>query len=247
MMFITNIIIISCTTTSIYTNKNTPDCLYKSAQKKLHSNNYKDAIQDLKKLKNLYLFEPYPQKIYLYLIYAHYKSNDLQSSNDTIQYFLQKYPHHEHLDYVLYMHGLINMTLDKNNKIPIKYININWLNRNPTYAETAFHSFIKLIHHYPHSPYFLDAYKRLIFLKNRIAEHELSIIKLYDKKNAYISVITRSEKMLHYFPNTHATHQALLYMYQAYQNIHLYDQADKVMKIISANPNIKISHLNKNH
>lgn len=235
MILIINVIIVSCTTTNTSMEKNSPIYLYKSVHNKLHNNNYKEAIHDLINLKNLYLFDPCPQKIHLYLIYAYYKSNNLKSSNDTIQYFLQKYPNYKHLDYVLYMHGLVNMTLDHRNKTPIKYINLNWTNRNPIYANIAFSSFSKLICDYPHSSYLLDAYKRLIFLKNRIAEYELSIIKFYDRRNVYISVITRSEKMLRCFPNTQATYESLFYMQKAYQNMHLYDQADKIMKIISSN------------
>lgn len=236
ILIINSIIISSCTTTSIRTINHSTEYLYKSVNKKLHNKNYKEAIQDLINLKKLYLSDPYPQKIYLYLIYAYYKSNDLKSSNETIQNFLQLYPDYKYSDYVLYMHGLVNMTLDKKNTTLTKYLNINWFERNPTYANIAFRSFKKLIHKYPYSPYSLDAYKRLIFLKNRIAEYEFSIIKFYDKKNAYISVITRSEKMLRYFPDTQATRKTLFYMHKAYQKIHLYKQADKIMKIISFNP-----------
>lgn len=235
IILIINIIVTSCTTTSINTANNSSSYLYKSAQNKLNKNNYKGAIQDLIHLQHLYLFEPYPQQIHLFLIYAYYKINDLKSSNETIQCFLKLYPNHKNLDYVLYMHGLVNMTLDTNNTIPIKYLNINWVDHNPKYANIAFQSFLNLIHNYPNSIYSLDAYKRLIFLKNRIAEYELSIIKFYNTKNAYISVITRTEKMLRYFPDTQATYKALHYMYRAYQNIHLYDQANKIMKIITSN------------
>lgn len=235
IMLIINIIIVSCTTTSIHTTQNPTTYLYKSVQKKLYNNNYKEAIQDLINLKNLYLFDPCPQHIHLYLIYTYYKLNDLKSSNEIIQYFLQLYPNYKHLDYVLYMHGLINMTLDKKNTILIKYININWADHNPKHANIAFRSFIRLIHNYPNSPYSLDAYKRLIFLKNRLAEYELSIIKFYDRRNAYIAVITRSEKMLRYFPDTQATRKSLFYMHKAYQNIHLHKQAEKIMQIISIN------------
>lgn len=230
-----NIVIVSCTTTPIHTPKNSYIHLYKSAQRNLDCNNYNAAIQDLKNLKNLYLFHPQSQKINLYLIYTYYKADDLNSSNETIQYFLKSYPNYKHLDYVLYMHGLVNMTLDKNNTILSKYVNLNWADHNPVYANIAFHSFIKLIRNYPNSIYSLDAYKRLIFLKNRIAEYELSIIKFYDTKNAYLSVIARTEKMLYYFPNTQAAYKALFYMHKAYKNIHLDDQANKIMKIITEN------------
>lgn len=232
---IINIIITSCTINSIHTTNNTPQYLYKSIQNKLRNNNYKEAIQDLIHLKNLYLFDPYPQQIHLYLIYAYYKSNDLKSSNETIQNFLRLYPNYKHLDYVLYMHGLVNMTLDNNNITLIKYLNINRTDRNPIYANIAFRSFITLLNNYPNSAYAGDAYKRLIFLKNRIAEYELSIIKFYNKKHAYISVIARSEKMLRCFPDTQATRKALFYMHKAYQNTHLYEQAEKIMKIITIN------------
>lgn len=235
VILIINIIIISCTTISKNTINNSPTNFYKSAKNNFYKSNYKGAIQDLTNLKNLYLFDPHSQQIYLYLIYAYYKVNDLKSSNETIQYFLKLYPNYKHLDYVLYMHGLVNMTLDKNYKIPIKFININWVDSNPIYANIAFQSFIKLVHIYPHSSYALDAYKRLIFLKNRIAEYELSIIKFYDKKQAYVSVIYRSEKMLRYFPDTQATRKALFYMHKAYQKMYINNQADKIMKIIATN------------
>ncbi|CAD83699.1 DNA uptake lipoprotein [Candidatus Blochmanniella floridana] len=232
------IMTISCTTIS---HHKIPDQdtnhLYKIAYNKLLQNNYTEAIQDLLYLKNLYLFEPCPQQIYLDLIYAYYKSNDLTSANNCINHFLNVYPNHKNLDYVLYIHGIINMHLDRNNPFPllIKHLYTCWFNHNPIHANIAFHSFSKLIQNYPNSQYAPDSYKRLIFLKNRIAYYKLAIIKFYDKKNAYISVITRSEEMLRYFPDTQATYQALHYMRRAYQNIHLIDQANIINQIITEN------------
>ncbi|URJ30921.1 outer membrane protein assembly factor BamD [Blochmannia endosymbiont of Camponotus sp.] len=210
--------------------------LYKLAQNKLYNADYKGAVQDLVNLQNLRLFDPCPQQIYLDLIYAHYKLNDFKLANNYIKCFFKLYPNHNHLDYILYMHGVVNMCLDDDNKTLIKYLNMNWFDRNPTYARTAFHSFVKLIHEYPDSRYFADTYRRLVFLKNRIAEYELAIVKFYAKRGAYISVIARVEKMLYCFPDTQATRRALCYMQQAYQNICLPEQAEKVAKIIVANP-----------
>lgn len=227
---------LSCTYASVDILNNTTQNLYKSAQRKLYNTDYKEATEDLISLLNLYLLDPCPQQIYLDLIYAYYKLNDLKSTNHYIEYFLKSYPNHKHFDYVLYMRGVLNMCLDEDNKKLIKYLNINWFDRDPMYACIAFHTFSKLIHQYPNSQYSADAYKRLIFLKNRIAEHELSIVKFYAKKYAYISVIARVEKMLHQFPDTQATRKALYYMQQAYRNIYLPDQANKVAKIIATNP-----------
>lgn len=236
-IIVTTIISSSCTTTSNnHTHTLPAKSLYTTAQTKLSNNNYSSAIQDLLNLQNLHLFEPCAQQTYLDLIYAYYKSNDLNAANNLIKRFLKLYPKHKNLDYILYMHGIINMNLDKNNINPfIKYLHISWFHHDPIYANIAFHSLIKLIKNYPNSQYFFDSYKRLIFLKNRLAEHELSIIKFYNKRNAYISVLTRTEKMLYYFPNTQATYQSLYYAKQAYKNIHLINQALKISNIIDEN------------
>lgn len=225
----------SCSSTH-YSINNTIESTYKIAQNKLMKKNYTGAIQDLLNLQKLHLFHPYPQRIHLNLIYAYYKTHQLKLANNSIQSFLKSYPNYKELDYILYMHGIINMSLDKDNILFFnKNLNINWNNCNPNYANSAFFSFSKLIHTYPNSKYYIDTYKRLIILKNRIAEYELSVIKFYNARNAYISVITRSEKMLHYFPDTQATYQALYYMKKAYQNLYLFEQSHKIQKIIIEN------------
>jgi outer membrane protein assembly factor BamD len=48
--------------------------------------------------------------------------------------------------------------------------------------------------------------------------------------------VNRVEQMLVDFPDTKATHQALPLMQNAYEELQLPGQADKVAKIIQANP-----------
>lgn len=229
------------TTIFAATPSNHETCLflkdYLKIQKKLSHKHYTEAIQDLIKVQNLHPFEPYAQKIHLNLIYAYYKAQDLKSANNSIKLFKQTYSNHKYLDYILYMHGIINMNLDNNNISPLtKYLHIHRNNYNPHYAIDAFHSLSTLIKSFPNSQYYIDAYKRLIILKNRIAEYELSIIKFYYQRHAYISVIIRSEKMLHYFQDTQATRHALHYMQRAYKNLNLLEQANIVHKITIENP-----------
>lgn len=231
-----NTMITSCTTAHQKTNPISDYHTYKKAQNQLKHKHYSESIQDLLNLQNLHLLNPYPQHIHLSLIYAYYKSNNLKLANNSIQHFLKLYPNYKNLDYVLYMHGIINMSLDKNNMSFLKkHLNGYWDNFNSNYAETAFSSFSQVVQKYPHSQYYIDSYNRLIILKNRIADYELSIIKFYYQKHAYISVIIRSEKMLRYFSDTQATLQALHYMQKAYQHMHLPDQSEKIQQIISEN------------
>lgn len=191
---------------------------YLSAKRKLKNNNYKIAIKTLETLNKKHPLNPYSNQIYLDLIYAYYKFMDFASTHTTINNFLQLNPNHSNLDYPIYIRGLTNMELDNNtiHKLPF-FIIKKQAKYNPIYARQAFHDFSQLIHQHPNSQYTLDSYKRLIYLKNRIANYELNIIKYYNQKQAYITVINRTEDMLRSFSDTEAARYALLlYMHEAY-------------------------------
>lgn len=131
------------------------------------------------------------------------------------------------------MRGLTNMALDDS---PLQGLfGVDRSDCNPEHARVAFRNFIQLIRSYPNSQYVMDANKRLVYLKNRLAKYELSVVKYYSKRGAYVAVLNRIEQMLCNFPDTQATYQAFPYMEEAYRELQLSSQADKVTKIIAAN------------
>lgn len=230
---ILSLILVGCASNKDTISDNPPSDIYESAQKKLKDGSYKEAIQELEALDKLYPFGPYTHQVQLNLIYAYYKSIDLLMGRTLIDRFLRLNPTHPNIDYVLYMRGLINMALDDN--ALQRFFGIDHSDRNPEHAHAAFHDFKQLIHNYPNSQYAMDANKRLIYLKNRLAKYELSVVKYYNKRGASIAVANRVEQMLRDFPDTQSTHQALFYIKRAYQQLQLNHQVAKVEKIIAAN------------
>ncbi|UVK77498.1 MAG: outer membrane protein assembly factor BamD [Sodalis sp. Fse] len=228
-----SIMLIGCSRNKNTVPDNQPSKIYASAQQKLQDGYYNRAIKELETLDNCYPFSPYAQQVHLDLIYAYYKSDNLSLTQTSIDRFLRLNPTHPNVDYVLYMRGLINMTLDDN---PLQEFFVDRYDRNPAHARAAFRDFMQLIRSYSNSRYAMDANKRLVYLKNRLAKHELSIVKYYNKRKAYVAVVKRVEQMLIDFPDTQATRQALPYMQQAYQQLLMIGMADKVAKIIAANP-----------
>ncbi|OZI14357.1 outer membrane protein assembly factor BamD [Sodalis-like symbiont of Philaenus spumarius] len=213
---------------------NPPSEIYASAQQKLQDGNYKGAIKELEALDSRYPFGPYTPQVQLDLIYAYYKCADLPLAQASINRFLRLNPTHPNVDYVLYMWGLTDMALD--DSALQRFFGVDRSDRNPEYARAAFHHFTQLIRGYPNSQYAMDATKRLVYLKDRLAKHELSVVEYYDKRGAYVAVANRGEQMLRDFPDTQATRQALPYMEKAYRELQLSGQADKVSKIRAANP-----------
>ncbi len=187
---------------------NPPNEIYATAQQKLQDGNWRQAITQLEALDNRYPFGPYSQQVQLDLIYAYYKNADLPLAQAAIDRFIRLNPTHPNIDYVMYMRGLTNMALD--DSALQGFFGVDRSDRDPQHARAAFSDFSKLVRGYPNSQYTTDATKRLVFL-NRV------------------------EGMLRDYPDTQATRDALPLMENAYRQMQMNAQAEKVAKIIAAN------------
>ncbi|MGP4123902.1 MAG: outer membrane protein assembly factor BamD [Sodalis sp. (in: enterobacteria)] len=229
-----SLVLSGCSSNKDAAPDNPPAEIYTSAQQKLQNGNYKSAIKELEALDGRYPFGPYAQQVQLDLIYAYYRSGDLPLLQALSDRFLQFNPTHPNVDYVLYMRGLTHMALD--HSALQGFFRVDRADRNPQQSRAAFQNFTQLIQNYPNSYYATDATKRLIYLKNRLAKYELSVVEYYHRLGAYVAVANRVEQMLRDFPDTQATLQALPYMEKAYRKLQLNSQADKVIKIMALNP-----------
>ncbi|MDF7680169.1 outer membrane protein assembly factor BamD [Enterobacteriaceae bacterium ESL0689] len=225
--------LVGCSSSKEEVPDNPPNIIYATAQQKLQDGNWKQAITQLEALDNRYPFGPYSQQVQLDLIYAYYKNADLALAQAAIDRFIRLNPTHPDIDYVIYMRGLTDMALDDSALQGL--FGIDRSDRDPQHARNAFNDFTKLVRSYPNSPYATDAYKRLVFLKDRLAKYELSVVNYYTDRGAWVAVVNRVEDMLHNYPDTQATRDALPMMEKAYRQMQLNSQADKVEKIIIAN------------
>ncbi|MBK5145079.1 outer membrane protein assembly factor BamD [Budviciaceae bacterium BWR-B9] len=212
---------------------NPPSEMYATAQEKLQSGNFRGAITELEALDNRYPFGPYSQQVQLDLIYAYYKADELPMAQATIDRFARLNPTHPNIDYVMYMRGLTDMAFDGNTVQD--FFGIDRSDRDPQHARAAFRDFTQLVQNFPQSAYAADAQKRLVALHNRLANYELSVAQYYTKRGAFVAVVNRVEQMMRDYPDSEATRNALPLMENAYRQLNLASQADKVKKIIETN------------
>ena len=222
-----------CSSNNEVSPDSSPAEIYSTGQQKLQDGNYSAAIKQFEALDNRYPFGPYAQQVQLDLIYAYYKSAELPMAIASIDRFMRLNPTHPNIDYVLYMRGLTAMALD--DSMLQGFFGIDRSDRDPQHALVAFKDLSQLVRYYPNSPYSNDASKRLVYLKDRLAKFDLSVVEYYNKRGAYVAVVNRVQQMLRDYPDTEATRQALGYMEIAYKEMGLDKEANKVGSIIAAN------------
>ncbi len=229
-----SLVLAGCSSNPEVSPDSSPAEIYATGQQKLQDGNFKAAIKQFEALDNRYPFGPYAQQVQLDLIYAYYKSAELPMAIAAIDRFMRLNPTHPNIDYVLYMRGLTAMALD--DSLLQGLFGIDRSDRDPQHARVAFKDLSQLVRYYPNSMYANDASKRLVYLKERLAKFDLSVVEYYNKRGAYVAVVNRTEQMLKDYPDTEATRNALPYMEIAYKQMGLNQEANKAESIIVANP-----------
>ena len=208
--------------------------LYSDAQHLLSVGGWQQAIKKLEALDSRYPFGPYSQQTQLNLIYAYYKNNDFNLALASITRFVRINPGHKDLDWLIYMRGLNHMGQDHH--FIHDLLNMDRSDRDPTPARSAFADFKQLLIRYPKSLFAADAQKRMIALKNRLANYDLATADFYLRKKAWIAAINRSQEIQKTYPDSLAARQSLHIQLKAYQQLKLNSLITKTEKLIELNP-----------
>jgi outer membrane protein assembly factor BamD len=207
------------------------DGLYKLARRSLDSADFQGAVQRYDQILLRYPFTDYATQAQLESIYAKYRAFDPDGALATADRFLKEHPRHPAVDYVYYLKGLINF--QRGDSV------FDWLvdssRQDVGFARSAFDDFALLHQKYPASRYAGDARARMVHLRNRIAEHEMSIVKYYVRRGAHLAAAKRAEKIVAEYPGAPSSLEALALMESSYRKAGLTVQADEVKQVIEAN------------
>jgi outer membrane protein assembly factor BamD len=188
---------------------------YQKAQNEMAKDNFQEASRLLKKLESRYPFGDYTEQAQLELIYTHFKMGDQEGAIITSQKFITSHPFHEQIDYAYYLQAL--STYDLGFGFFERRFPTEQALRDQTALKNAYNGFYFLINTFPDSQYNQDAYKRILFIRERMAKHELAAVKFYIKRHAYVAAANRAHNIILQYPNTHSTKEALSLQTEAYK------------------------------
>lgn len=207
--------------------------LYERAKQSMEVGNFSAAAQTLSALDSRYPFGPLSHQVQLDLIYSYYKSGKNEETIATIDRFIRLNPNHSDVDYAYYMRGLTNMEADSN--LFQELMNIDRTDRDPSMSREAFEDFRRLIQQYPESKYAVDARKRMLHIKDRLARYEIAIARFYMRRQAYVAAANRGRYVIEHFPDTTQVQQALEIMVSSYEQLGLDELRENALKTLRLN------------
>ena len=207
--------------------------LYEDANASMRGGNFAAAIGSFENLTAIYPFSEEARQARLNLMYAYWRNEQPDSTIAAADRFILENPTHPRVDYALYMKGLARFPPDAG---PLERLFRHDKHLRPSVEmQNAFNTFAQLLQQHPESEYTEDARQRMLYLRNRMAMHEVRVAEFYLDRHAHVAAINRARRVVESFDETPAVLPALQVMLQGYENLGLDDLAAETRRVIALN------------
>ncbi len=206
--------------------------LYQRGVTEIDNGSWNDATVTFGRLIGRFPFGPYSEQSQLNLTYAQYKNNKPDDAYSTINRFVRTYPTHKNIDYAYYLRGLINF--NREGDLLARWVGLDMTKRDQAFVRQSFDDFADLLRRYPNSRYVPDARQRLVYLRNGVAQSELSIALFYLRRGAYVAAANRAKSVVETYPRTPQVGDALAIMSESYHELgqeSLATDSERVLKL----------------
>lgn len=207
--------------------------LYELAQQALRDENFDRAVKALQALEARYPFGPFAEQAQLELIYAQFRNYEEEASIAATDRFIRLHPQHPNVDYAYYMRGLANYV--QGTGLMERFLPTDMTQRDIGPALQSFEDFRQLLYRFPDSDYAADARARMVYLRSRLARHEINVANYYFRRGAYLAAANRGRYVVENYPRTEAVGDALAVMVQAYRLLEMEQLADDALLVLRTN------------
>lgn len=207
--------------------------LYRKANGEMQGNRFADAVESYTLLESRYPFGRYAQQAQLELAFLYYRQNETDKAIQSADRFIKLNPQHPSIAYAHYIKGLAYF--DRSKTLLNLILPRNPSDKDPASLLAAFETFDTLIQKYPDSDYADDAKQRMIFLRNELAEHELTVADFYMRRGAYVAAANRAKYIMNKYQGAPVMPQAVHMLELAYRQLGINDLAYDTHKIYAAN------------
>ena len=213
--------------------KSGADDLFERGTKSMKSGNFANAIGYYEGLGARYPFSNQAKQAQLNLIYSYYRNGERELAVDAATQFEREHPTHPRVDYALYMQGLANFAPEHN--MFHRVFRVKLWKRPPINARESFSAFSRLVQRYPQSRYAPDAHQRMVFLRNRLAEHENYVAEYYYKRGAFAAAANRAKYVVETYDGAPVISDSLFIIMSSYEKLGMQDLAGDTRRVLMEN------------
>ena len=206
---------------------------YEEAKQSLRSGNFQDAVSRFQRLEARFPFGRYAKQSQLEIVYAYYKSAQPEAARAAADRFIRLHPQHPNVDYAYYIRGMASFEEDQS--FLERFLPMDPSKRDVGTARDSFDDFSQLIRRYPNSKYAPDSQKRMIYLRNLLAESEVNIARYYIYRGAFVAAANRGRHVFENYQHTPSIPDALAVMVEAYQSLNMPDLANEALMVLTTN------------
>ena len=174
--------------------------LYALAKKNLDKENFDKAEKAYTRLIARFPYGELSEQSQIDLAFAQHKLSKPEEATSTINRFIKTYPTNSNIDYAYYLKALINF--DRENRWLAKIARLDVSARDLGAAAQSYNDFNEVIRRFPTSKYAEESRQRMIYLRNRLALHDLTVGLYYFDRDAYVSAIGRAKYVLETYPQS---------------------------------------------
>ena len=210
-----------------------PQVVYERAHRALIQADYPLAIRIYEALMARYPFAAETRQSRLDVIYAYYRAGESESAIDAADTFIRENPTHPRIDYAWYLKGLTDFERMPN--FMERWFRVDLDKRPPTQARRSFTAFQTVVEQYPKSDYAHDARRRMVYLRNRLADYEIEVAKYYMERGAFVAAAQRAKVSIQDYDGAPAVREALEIMIACYEKMNLGELAAQTRTMYRAN------------
>ena len=207
--------------------------IYDEASRSLSTGDFEQAVEYFEILESRFPFGRDTLQAQLDIAYAHYKRGEYDSAIDSADRFIKLHSRNPHISYAYYLKGLANFS--RGTGVFDNYLGRDLSSLDQQALINSFADFDTLIQRFPDSIYAPDARKRMVFLRNEMAEYELTTAQFYYDRGAMLATINRVKYMVEQFDGSMAIPDGLALMARAYRNMDLDKLADDTLRVLAKN------------
>ncbi len=206
---------------------------YAEASEAMADKDYERAIELYEGLEARFPFGPYALQAQLDVAYAYYLYEEPDSALAAADRFIRLHPRNPFVDYAYYLKGIVNF----NRSVGFfdRFVPTDPSQRDPGSALDSFKDFAELVRRFPDSRYAPDARKRMLYLRNNLAQYQVNVADYYFRRGAYLAAANRGVYVIENFQRTPAVKPALEMMIKSYRKLGMDELAADTERVLVIN------------